>query len=47
MACTIRWNNGNDDFYNPDLDDHEPTYICNDHELDKDADPNEWFEENI
>ena len=47
MACTIRWNNGDDDFYNPDLDDREPTYVCNDHEFDKDADPNDWFEGNI
>ena len=38
-ACTIRWNNLDDCYYNPDLDDHDPTYCCEYHETDPDADP--------
>lgn len=38
-ACTIRWNNLDEDYYNPDLDDRELTDYCEDHETDPDADP--------
>ena len=41
-ACTIRWNNMDDCYYNPDLDDHEPTYWCEDHDLDPDVKPEDW-----
>lgn len=41
-ACTIRWNNLDDSYYNPDLDDREPDDYCIDHDTDPDADPEEW-----
>lgn len=41
-ACTIRWNNLDDIYYNPDLDDREPEDYCDDHDTDPDADPEEW-----
>ena len=38
-ACTLSWNNGDDKYYNPDLDDKDPDDWCNEHETDPDA---EW-----
>ena len=42
-ACTIRWNNLDNSYYDPDLDDREPTDCCEDHDPDNDADPEDWF----
>ena len=41
-ACTIRWNNLDDCYYNPDMDDHDPTDCCEDHDLDPDVKPEDW-----
>ena len=41
-ACTKNWNNLDDCYYNPDLDDHDPTYWCEDHDLDPDVKPEDW-----
>lgn len=42
-ACTTRWNNMDEDYYNPDIDDRELTDYCEDHELDKDVKWEEVF----
>ena len=41
-ACTINWNNMDESYYNPDTDDMKPTDICKDHDIDPDADPEDW-----
>lgn len=41
-ACTLSWNNGDDKYYRPDLDDKEPDDYCGEHETDPDA---EWEDE--
>ena len=41
-ACTKNWNNLDDCYYNPDLDDHDPIYCCEDHDLDPDVKPEDW-----
>ena len=41
-ACTKNWNNLDDCYYNPDLDDHDPTDCCEDHDLDPDVKPEDW-----
>lgn len=38
-ACTMNWNNMDEDYYNPDIDDRELTDWCEDHDTDPDADP--------
>ena len=38
-ACTVNWNNLDESYYNPDIDDRELTDYCENHELDPDADP--------
>lgn len=38
-ACTINWNNMDEDYYNPDIDDREVTDYCEDHDLDPDVKP--------
>ena len=38
-ACTTRWNNMDEDYYNPDIDDRDLRDWCEDHEVDPDADP--------
>lgn len=38
-ACTLRWNNMDEDYYNPDIDDRDLMDYCDDHETDPDADP--------
>ena len=38
-ACTINWNNMDEDYYNPNTDDRELTDYCEYHETDPDADP--------
>ena len=43
-ACTIRWNNLDESYYNPDLDDRDFTDYCDEHDLDPDVDPAEWFD---
>ena len=41
-SCTRNWNNLDDSYYNPDLDDHDPTDCCEDHDLDPDVKPEDW-----
>ena len=36
-ACTIRWNNLDESYYNPDLDDRKPCEYCCDHSPFKEA----------
>ena len=43
-ACTLNWNNMDESYYNPDIDDREPTDYCDDHDPDPDVDPADWFE---
>ena len=43
-ACTVRWNNMDEDYYNPDIDDRKYTDCCEYHETDPDVDPADWFE---
>ena len=38
-ACTIRWNNLDESYYNPDIDDRDLEEWCEHHEIDPDADP--------
>ena len=32
-ACMKNWNNGDEDYYCPETDDHAPDYYCDDWEL--------------
>ena len=42
-ACMIRWNNADESYYNPDLDDREPTDSCEDNwTLNPDVSPEEF-----
>ena len=41
-ACTTNWNNMDESYYNPDIDDREPTDYCDDHDLDPDVKPEDW-----
>ena len=43
-ACTIRWNNLDESYYNPDLDDRKPDEYCVDHVTDKEAVWEQFFE---
>ena len=36
-ACTMNWNNMDESYYNPDVDDRKPDDICDDWEEDPDA----------
>ena len=38
-ACTLNWNNLDESYYNPDIDDRKLTDHCEYHETDPDADP--------
>jgi hypothetical protein len=38
-ACTVNWNNMDESYYNPHVDDRELTDYCEYHETDPDADP--------
>ena len=38
-ACTIRWNNMDEDYYNPEIDDRELTDYCDDFDKDESV---EW-----
>jgi len=38
-ACSLNWNNLDESYYNPAVDDRELTDYCDDHEIDPDADP--------
>ena len=38
-ACTVNWNNMDESYYNPDVDDRELTDYCEYHDTDPDADP--------
>ena len=44
-ACTLNWNNMDEDYYNPDIDDRELTDWCEDHETDPDVDWKDVFGE--
>lgn len=41
-ACTVNWNNMDPSYYNPDIDDRDPTDICDDFVLDPDAKPEDF-----
>ena len=43
-ACTLNWNNMDESYYNPEIDDRQYTDCCEDHETDPDVDPADWFE---
>ena len=43
-ACTIRWNNLDESYYNPDIDDRKLTDCCDYHDTDPDIDPAEVFD---
>lgn len=42
-ACTLNWNNMDESYYNPDMDDRKLDDYCDDHETDPDADWEEIF----
>ena len=44
-ACTIWWNNAEEEYYNPATDDREPEDYCEEHETDPDAVWSDYFEE--
>ncbi|MBP5728354.1 MAG: hypothetical protein J6Y48_14890 [Clostridia bacterium] len=41
-ACTTRWNNMDEDYYNPDIDDRKPEDCCEDWELNPDSEWEDW-----
>ena len=41
-ACTKNWNNLDESYYNPDVDDRDPTDWCEDHHLDPDVKQEDW-----
>ena len=41
-ACTIGWNNYDEDYYNPDIDDRKPDDWCEEFELDPDVKPEDF-----
>lgn len=41
-ACTIRWNNLDESYYNPDLDAREATDCCEYHDKDKSVKWEDW-----
>ena len=42
-SCTIRWNNMDESYYNPDLDDKEPSDCCDEWILNPDVSPDEFM----
>lgn len=44
-ACTVRWNNLDESYYNPDLDDKKPDDYCSEHETDDQAVWTDFFDE--
>lgn len=44
-ACTKDWNNNDPDYYIPGVHDRSPTDWCEDHELDKDAEWGDYFDD--
>ena len=44
-ACTLRWNNLDESYYNPDIDDRDPMDRCDEWEKDPDAVWEDWFGE--
>ena len=42
-ACTLNWNNLDESYYNPDTDDHDPDYICENWNLDPEAVWEDYF----
>ena len=43
QACMVRWNNADESYYNPDLDDRDPTDSCEDNwTLNPDVSPEEF-----
>ena len=43
-ACTVNWNNMDESYYNPDVDDRKLTDYCEYHDEDPDVDPADCFE---
>ena len=43
-ACTLRWNNMDESYYNPDIDDRKLTDYCEYHDEDPDVDPADCFD---
>ena len=43
-ACTVNWNNMDESYYNPDIDDRKPTDYCEYHDEDPDVDPADCFD---
>ena len=43
-ACTVNWNNMDESYYNPDIDDRKLTDYCDYHEVDPDIDPADCFD---
>ena len=43
-ACTVNWNNLDESYYNPDIDDRKLTDYCEYHDLDPDIDPADCFD---
>jgi len=41
-ACTTNWNNMDESYYNPDIDDRDPDDHCDDWELNPDAEWEDW-----
>ena len=41
-ACMIRWNNADESYYDPDLDDREPTDSCDEWNLNPDVSADEY-----
>ena len=44
-ACSKEWNNADESYYIPGVHDRMPTDYCGDHELDKDAVWEDWFDD--
>lgn len=43
-ACTVNWNNMDESYYNPDIDDRKLTDYCEYHDPDPDVDPADCFD---
>jgi hypothetical protein len=42
QACSVGWNNMDESYYVPELDDKDPDDYCPEHELDEDAKWEDW-----
>lgn len=43
-ACTLNWNNMDEDYYNPEIDNRDYDDICDDWEEDEDAVRGDWVD---